>query len=167
MQRIALCHEIGLPAHLALGHLIQSGLQPVELIREAALLAGELVDGDQPGVKDLSPQIGGLQQRDKIGILLGDDRFQRAAGEDKRPLPAAQLLHHLPPQAGLFIEFAQRRLLRALAAIYIATAQAVAGGDAILHQQQLILMADGAGRCRWASRFGTQGWQRGKQRQQE
>ena len=97
MQRIALRHKIGLPVHLALGHLIKPGLQPVELIREAALLAGELVDGDQPGVKDLSPQIGGLQQRDKIGILLGDDRLQSAAGEDKRPLPAAQLLHHLPP----------------------------------------------------------------------
>ena len=167
MQRIALRHEIGLPAHLALGQLAKPGLQPVELLREAALRAGQLVHRDQAGVEDLPAQIGGLQQRDKIGILLGDDRLQSAAGKDLRFLPAAKIRDDFAAQAGLFIQLAQGRLLGALVAIYVAAAQAVAGGDAILHQQQLVLMADGADCRRRCRRFGAQGWQSGKQRQQQ
>ncbi len=144
VQCIAFATKIGQPQHRAVGHGGQLGGQPVELGRETALIIRQPGRRDQPGIEDLAAQIGGLQQGDKARAGLCADGLQSLTGKQQGALPWPQLGDDPAPQTGLFIQLPQRRLLRRLPSIYVATGQAVAGGDPVLHQQQLLLVLDHA-----------------------
>ncbi|MNP03929.1 hypothetical protein D3C76_958280 [compost metagenome] len=157
VQGAAFGTEVRHPLHLALGHLGQPGGEPVELRREAALIMGQAGGIDQPGVENFAAEVGGLKQGDKTRAALGPDGGQRLAGEYHGALPATQLPGDPAMEPRLLEQLPQSRLGGRLAPVYVAATQAVAIGDPVLDQQQILLVADHAGGRTWGCLGGEQG----------
>ena len=145
VQGVAFGTEVRHPLHLTLGHLGQPGGEPVELRREAALIMGQAGGIDQPGVEDLAAEVRGLEQGDKTRAALSLNGRDRLAGEHQCLLPAPQLPGDPAMEPRLLEQLPQGRLGGRLAPVYVAATQAVAIGDPVLDQQQILLMADHAG----------------------
>ncbi|MNC26719.1 hypothetical protein D3C75_748610 [compost metagenome] len=157
VQGAAFGTEVRHPLHLALGHLGQPGGEPVELRREAALIMEQAGDVDQSGVEDLAAEVRGLKQGDKTRAALSLNGRDRLAGEHQCLLPAPQLPGDPAMEPRLLEQLPQGSLGRSLPRIYVATAQTVAIGDPVLHQQQRLLVADHAGGRRGGRFGGKQG----------